>query len=374
MVTETSLPEPDFIDRNPQSITAEIIAEYERLSGKTLYPAQVERLLVDLIAYRETLVRIAIQEAAKQNLVRFAAAPMLDYLGEYVGVTRLPAQPARTTLRFVFDEPRTTPVAIPAGTRAEAGGSGGEIVFETDIDATLAAGQISIDVPATCDTPGTGGNNWNTGQINILVDTIADAAPAVTNTAVTEGGADEETDDRLRERIMLAPEAFAVAGSRLAYVAQVKGVHQSIVDVDVQSPVPGEVVLYPLLHTGLPGADMLALVEAAVSGERVRPLTDHVSVASPEAVEYQIEAALTLYKSADIERTLANARRAAENYAADRAAGLGRDIVPVQVESALKVAGIYDIARASPQKIVVGSHQWARCTGIALTVSGAADG
>ena len=65
-----SLPEPSFIDRDPQAITAEIVAQYEQLTGKTLYPAQVERLLIDVIAYRETLVRIGIQEAAKQFIAQ----------------------------------------------------------------------------------------------------------------------------------------------------------------------------------------------------------------------------------------------------------------------------------------------------------------
>ena len=42
-----SLPEPSFIDRDPEVITAEIIGQYEQLTGKTLYPAQVERLLIE---------------------------------------------------------------------------------------------------------------------------------------------------------------------------------------------------------------------------------------------------------------------------------------------------------------------------------------
>uniref|UniRef100_A0A1A9WW60 Collar domain-containing protein n=1 Tax=Glossina brevipalpis TaxID=37001 RepID=A0A1A9WW60_9MUSC len=61
-----------------------MIAWYEKVSGKTLYPAQDERLLINLIAYREALVRLAIQDTAEQNLVAFARAPMLDYLGELV--------------------------------------------------------------------------------------------------------------------------------------------------------------------------------------------------------------------------------------------------------------------------------------------------
>lgn len=367
-----SLPEPDFVMRDPQAVTAELIAEYERLSGKTLYPAQVERLLVDLVAYRETLVRVAIQEAAKQNLVRFAAAPMLDYLGELVGVTRLPAQPARTVLRFSVVSAPASALLVPGGTRVETGD--GAACFETDFDDFIPAGNASIDVTATCDTAGVAGNGWGIGQINVLVDSLADADLLVANATVPEGGVDAETDERLRGRIILAPEEFTTAGSRMAYVARVKAVHQSIADVYVDSPAPGEVALYPLLNDGLPGSDMLALIAAAVSGERVRPLTDHVAVASPEPVEYTIDAAITLYGSSDFEVTLAAAATAARAWANDRAAGLGRDLVPAQLIAALRVPGVYDIEIASPAKTVLEAHQWAHCAAINLSIAGTADG
>lgn len=84
-----SLPEPSFIDRDPEAVTAAMVASWEAATGKTLYPAQVEALLVDMVSYRESLVRIGIQEAAKQNLVTYARAPMLDHLGQLVGCTRL---------------------------------------------------------------------------------------------------------------------------------------------------------------------------------------------------------------------------------------------------------------------------------------------
>ncbi|WP_176555960.1 baseplate J/gp47 family protein, partial [Escherichia coli] len=111
-----ALTEPDFIERDADKITAEMIAKYEADTGKTLYPAQAERLLIDLWAYREMLVRVAVQEAAKQNLVAFAREPMIDYLGELVGVYRLAAQPATTTLQFSVDEALAIDVLIPAGT------------------------------------------------------------------------------------------------------------------------------------------------------------------------------------------------------------------------------------------------------------------
>ena len=38
-----ALTEPDFIERDADTITAEMIAKYEADTGKTLYPAQAER-------------------------------------------------------------------------------------------------------------------------------------------------------------------------------------------------------------------------------------------------------------------------------------------------------------------------------------------
>lgn len=367
-----SLPEPSFIDRDPQAITAEIVAQYEQLTGKTLYPAQVERLLIDVIAYRETLVRIGIQEAAKQNLVAYARAPMLDYLGELVGVTRLPAQPAKTTLRFTFAAALATNLLIPAGTRVE--GGDGAVTFATDADVTLLAGQLSVEVAATCEEPGTGGNGWQPGQVNSLVDELGDVEVAAANTSVTSAGYDDEDDDRLRERIKLAPESFTNAGSRLAYRFHALKAHQSIVDVAVLSPAPGEVKLYPLLTTGLPDANMLSLVNATCSSERVRPLTDQVKALAPSQVNYSINVQLMLYAIADQAATLAAAQAAASAFVADRAAGLGRDVVPSQLIAALSVPGVYQVVLNSPALLTLAENEWANCTGITVSLMGTVNG
>lgn len=68
-----AIAEPDFIDRDPAQITSEMIAQYEEASGKKLYPAQAERLLIDLFAYRENLVRIAIQRRRSKTWSRIPA-------------------------------------------------------------------------------------------------------------------------------------------------------------------------------------------------------------------------------------------------------------------------------------------------------------
>lgn len=173
-----ALTEPDFIERDADKITAEMIAKYEADTGKTLYPAQAERLLIDLWAYREMLVRVAVQEAAKQNLVAFAREPMIDYLGELVGVYRLAAQPATTTLQFSVDEALAIDVLIPAGTRVSASDS---VIFATDTDVVLKAGLLLVNVTSTCTEPGTAGNGWQPAQVSQLLDEIDNVDLLVSN-------------------------------------------------------------------------------------------------------------------------------------------------------------------------------------------------
>ncbi|ELA5571667.1 baseplate J/gp47 family protein, partial [Salmonella enterica subsp. enterica] len=246
-----AIAEPDFIDRDPAQITSEMIAQYEEASGKKLYPAQAERLLIDLFAYRENLVRIAIQEAAKQNLVAYSRAPMLDYLGELVGVHRLPAQAAKTTLQFSVTQAAKSNLVIPQGTRASASDS---VMFATDEDVLLPAGSLSVAVTATCVVIGEPGNNWQPAQISALVDRVGNYDLSVTNLTASSGGCGEENDDALRKRIQLAPESFSNAGSYGAYRFHTLSVSQSIIDVAVLGPdeglAEGCVELYPLTLNG----------------------------------------------------------------------------------------------------------------------------
>src|ERR1035437_6637689 len=128
-----SLPPPVFVNDedglDPNLILADMIAEFQAAAGRTLQPAQVERLLINLYAYRESLVRNAIQYAGQQNLLAFAAFPMIDYMGALLGTPRLPSQSAVTTLLFTLTSALTLPFTIPAGTLV--GTQDGQFQFAT---------------------------------------------------------------------------------------------------------------------------------------------------------------------------------------------------------------------------------------------------
>jgi phage-related baseplate assembly protein len=377
-----SLPPPVFVNDadglDPNLILADMIAEFEAASGRTLQPAQVERLLINLYAYRESLVRNAIQYAAEQNLLAFATFPMLDYLGQLLSVSRLASQPAVTTLQFTLGGALTVPFTIPAGTMA--GTSDGQFAFATSAAIVVAPGGTIASVAAAATAPGAGANGYLAGQINVQLNPNALIA-SVSNTSTTTGGSAPETDDHLRTRIQAAPNQFSVAGPIGAYRFFAIGADPSIVDAQIVSPAPGSVSVYLLTgpvtqqpssapnSAGVANSALLAKVATVLNADTIRPLTDTVNVLAVTEVDYQITATVTLYSDADPTATITAATAAVQELALELAAKIQRDIVPSQIIAALSVAGVYGVALTSPVLTPLTAGQWANCTMISLTAA-----
>lgn len=368
---DRQMPDPNFIERDPAKVTREMIAFYEQLTGKTLYPAQAERLLIDVVAYRESLVREAFQDGAKLNLVRYSRGVILDYLGENVGVARVPAVAAAVTLRLTFNPAPTVGTVLPAGMQAQSG----NVAFATKDAVTVAAGAAQVDVLATCTQSGEVGNGFAPGQINTLVDVPSGLiVDSVENITASEGGAEEESDEHFKERIVLAPEAFSVAGSVDAYRFHAMSAHPDIVDVAVVSHVPGDVTLYPLTAAGLPGEVIKAAVLATCSADKVRPLCDQVLVADPVPVDYAINVQIVLTSAADAALALAEAQKAALAFR-DARLKFGQAIIRSQLIDALFVYGVYSVIPVAPASdLALAKWEYPRCTGITVTVTGVANG
>ncbi|HCM1915263.1 TPA: baseplate J/gp47 family protein [Salmonella enterica subsp. salamae serovar 28:r:e,n,z15] len=366
-----ALAEPVFLETRPDVILREVIDWYEKESGKKLYPADDEMLLINMVAYRESLVRNVIQDVAGQNLVAKARAPMIDYLGQLVGVFRLPAVPASAILRFSVDEAPATGILIPAGTRVSATDS---VIFATDSDVLLATGARSVQVNATCTGAGFDGNGWQPAQISNLLDDIDGADFQVVALAPSSGGANAESDDHLRERIILAPESFSNAGSVGAYRFHAMSAHQDIVDVAVTRPQPGTVKLTPLMAYGMPEQSILDAVSGVCSDEKVRPLTDTVQASLPEEILYSIDATLIVYDGQNEEMVMSLATKAISEWEARQSSVLGRDIIPSQISAILSVPGVYKVSLSAPAEQILTETQWARCLSIRLIPGGKARG
>jgi phage-related baseplate assembly protein len=364
---------PQFINTDPQAVLDELIADYEARTGRTLLPSQAERLLINSFAYMLSLHKSQIQDAALQNLVAFATAPALDRLGDLVGVTRLTATSAITTIEFVLVDGHGG-VTVPAGTRIAS--IDNEVIFQTDTDLAVTAGINIAEVSASAQNEGADANGLPpAGLVNIL-DPQAFIASA-SNITTTAGGADAENDAQLRERIILAPSAFSTAGSKESYIFHAKSASALIADVAITNPVPGTVGVYPMIFGGgTTPAEILGLVEDALTDERVRPLTDTVVVLSPTTVFYAIEVDLTLYTTAIQAETVAEVEANLETFKEAKGLKLGIDIMISQiVAQCTKVAGVYDVAVTSPASdTIITPIQVAICTGVTVNVIGTNEG
>jgi phage-related baseplate assembly protein len=376
-----TLPAPSFLNDadglDPNQILKDMITAFQSSAGRTLQPAQVERLLINLYAYRESIVRNQIQFAGEQNLLAFASFPMIDYLGQLLGVTRLAAQPALTTLQFTLAAALAVPFTIPAGTLV--GTQDGQFQFATSAVLTIPAGATTGTVNASCSTPGAAGNGYVSGQVNVLLNPSPQIA-SVTNTSTTGGGGDIETDDHLRARIQAAPNRFSVAGPSGAYRFFALGVDPSIIDVFVTTPAPGQVSVYVLTgpitvqpaanpnSVGIAPPALLTKVLAALSATNVRPLTDTVNAFAVSEVDYQITGTVELYADANAASTMAAVNAAAAQFAVNLASRIQRDIVPEEIIAALgSIQGVYRVTLTSPTYTQLTTGQWANCTAINLT-------
>lgn len=359
---------PNFITRDGATILAEITADYEARTGKKLQPAQLEALLISSFSARELLLREQINEAACLNLVEFSNGTILEYIASLVGVSRLAASPAGCTLQFVIVSGHTG-VTIPALTRV--GSTDGKVYFSTVESIIVNAGTFVATVAAECTPAGTVGNGYPVGAINSLLDPLAFIS-SVSNLDTPTGGAEIESDAALKERIKAAPSAYSSAGSRGAYRFWALSAHPAILDVGVESTTPGQVDVYVLPDS----PTIIAAVENQLNAETIRPLTDTVVVQAASAVDYSIEADVTVFDTADEPTVLAAVSQAVGEYVTARANVLGKDVVRAQlIKTILAVDGVYNVDLVAPlTDSVLDSSQYANCTAQVITIIGSAHG
>ena len=365
--------EVKIVDDDLAQSLAAMIADYEQRAGKVLQPAHIERLLINIFAYREHLLRQQVNEAYRQQHPRFATGLMLDLCGDDVSTPRLQAQPALTTLRFTAVLSGLEQIAVPKGTRVNAGQTG----FVTTEAALLTAAQSSAEVAAECTETGTVGNGWSVGQINSPAERLHPTIEVtVANTTVSAGGVEIEDDEAYRERVLLAPESFSVAGPVGAYQYWARQASPAVVDVHVANdtdgggqPIGGRVAVTVLAKDGLPNAELIGKIQAALSAEKRRPLCDTVVVKAPTAVDYTLDAELALFTGTDARTAKAAAEQAWAVYEAARRSRLGLDIVPLDIQTALKVAGVYNVVLHNLPLTVVKPDQWARCTSTTIRIA-----
>lgn len=359
----------EFVDTDTATIKANIITVYEGLSGRTLAAGDPVRLFLESVASIIAQQRSIINFTGKMNLLAYSEGDYLDHIGILVGCTRLESEKAKAEALVTLSAEQEFAVSIPAGTRITAGN---DLMFAITDTVIIPAGETTAEVTVECTTAGEVGNGFLPGQLKQIVDPIA-YVESIVNTSTSAGGTDTESDEAYRERIRIAPESFSVAGPTGAYIYWAKTASSLISDVAVISPQPGYVEIYPLLESGeLPSQTILGDVAAVCNDDRIRPLTDHVSVISPTAVSYDVEAEYYIEAedssaSAEIQEAVT---KAVNEYVLWQKAKLGRDVNPSELIRRMVNAGAKRVDVTSPVFTTVSKSEVAIADTVSVTFGG----
>lgn len=342
--------EYQFVDTDTETLIAALISAYEQVTKTSVHPASPEKLFIQWVADVIVQERVINNYTANQNIPSRAEGENLDALGElFLRQARPEAQAAVCTERFYISEPQPSSVLIPAGTRVT--DVGNTLIWETTTDVYIPIGSTFADAAIACQTAGVIGNGYAIGQISKLID-VYDYYDHCENITQSDDGADRASDQHFYELMRASQDAYSNAGAKGGYIYFAKQVSTEIADVVANSPGPGRVALYVLMKGGnIAGEEMKNAVLAACSPDEVRPLTDHVEVADPEVVPYDLD--VTYYiasgaglRSAEIEQAV---QAAVHEFLVWQSAKLGRDINPSYLAGLLMQTGIKRLEIQSPK-------------------------
>jgi len=374
-----SFPDISFIENaTVEEVLAQMISDYQEkykeLTGKDVSLGQADPYR--LIMYACTIqIYQAMQYAdyaGKMSFLKYSREGYLDNLAAIRGIRRTEATPARAVLRFSLESPIASVVSIPAGTRAT---NGNDIFFATDEYAEIAAGETIVTVPATCTTPGSCGNGFSAGEVNVLVNTLPYIL-TVANTETTSGGADRESDESLRSRTYTVSDSYSVAGPEGAYEYFAKLVDPTISNVVVDSSVAGVVDVRFVCDGGvIPGETLIQRVTDYLTDKSIRPLTDNVIVQAPDTQSYDISFTYYIPKSmkSAVSSIQADVETAVAVYNIWQTEKIGRDINPSYLIQKVMEAGAKRVDVTSPAFTVIDKHTIAKAGTVTITYGGVED-
>ena len=377
-----NLPEIDFLsDLNisQETIAQEMIEDYqdkyEELTGNeiTLYPANSERLKMQIVAGEVYQIYEYISYLFSQNFIQYMERNVLENWGATLGYAQTNIKAATCILQFKVNDVLDFDVEIPAGIRATAGD---DVYFATNESCVLKAGESSVEVSATCTEEGTIGNDYVVSQINVLADPVLNIS-GVENCTTSQGGQDEYDDEALRENIFLFPSTYSTAGPNTAYEYFVKSYSTEIISVNVvQNNVTAEVDIYIMLADGkVPDEQYCKAVVDYLVGLECTPADDKIYVKAPEVVRYRITGKYYIAKSSRENEALIkeSVLEAANYFVSECHENIGNDIIPDKLIELTRIAGAKILELTSPDFIQVSETQIAICDGIELSYGGLED-
>jgi phage-related baseplate assembly protein len=321
MIDLSLLPPPDVVETlDFETLYQEVLGIFRAHMGDQ-WTAVLESdpvvKLMEVMAYRELMVRARVNAAAKASLLAYAKGADLDNRAADYGVQRL-------TIRAA------DPDAVPPVTA----------LMESD-EALRYRTRLSLEALSAAGS--SGAYEYHALSSSAELVHISVDSPRFSGVAVPA-----------------AVKAQLPAGAIVVVCDY---------DAGLANPLPGDVSLAALARptSTVPEAQLVATVLKALSGEDVRPVTDRPRVQGGIPTDFKVEAVLWVEDGPDPDVVLAAARKSLDAAIADARRLEGQ--LPVSaIYAALHVTGISRVDLAKPvEGVVCDKRHYPRATSIALT-------
>lgn len=318
------LPAPEVLEPlDFEDIYQEVLADFRRDMGDN-WTASLESdpvvKLLELAAYQKLLGRARVNDAAKASLLAYARGTDLDNRAADYGVERLTIIEA--------DPDAFPPIAA---------------VMEED-DALLYRTQLSLEGLSVAGSSGAYEFHALTASGNVA--SVSVDSPTFKTVAVSE-----------------AIKAQLPAGAIVLVCDYAAG---------LSDPLPGDVSLavLPIPDSTVAPAELVATVQAALSAEDVRPITDRPRSQLGQPSDFSVVAQLEIQDGPSREVVLATARAALVAAVAD-ARALKGEMSLSAIYAALHVTGVRRVVLTQPTAdVICDKRHYPNCT--AMTVTGVA--
>lgn len=268
--------------RTVEEIYQEMLACFGERTG--LEPKEGCDLSARLYALAAQVYALYVQAdwVVRQAFPQTAEGEYLDCHAQLRGLERKPAVAAEGTVRFTAGEVSTAPRDIPQGTVCM---TAGLVRFETTAPAVLEEGELTVDVPVQALEAGKSGNVSAGTVVSMAVAPVG--ISACTNPSPCSGGADEEEDEALRERVLESFKRLPNGANSAFYQQGALSFDQVAAAAVIPRPRGvGSVDVVPATLAGVPSQELLAELEAYF--EQRREIAVDLQVRAPETVPVNI--------------------------------------------------------------------------------------
>ena len=220
-----------------------------------------------------------------QSFPQTAQGQYLDYHAETRALTRLPAARATGVLRFSAPSAAVTDYEIEAGSAAMTTVG---VRFETTEKATLRKGETSVDVPARAVEAGANGNAI-AGAVHVMA-VYPVGITRCENPEAFSGGSDEESDEKLRERVLESYRRLP-NGANAAFYEQeaLRFPNVAAAKAVGRARGIGTVDVYVSTHGGAPEEELLGEISAALQKKREIAVDVAVKVPAEKSIDVAAE-------------------------------------------------------------------------------------